>query len=48
MYWGVVACMATSSRVAAEKVTHVDVMMNLVTGLAAYWVAELNRILREG
>jgi aminoglycoside phosphotransferase (APT) family kinase protein len=47
MYWGVVACMATSTRIAAEKETHVDVVMNLVTGLAVFWVAELNRILGE-
>ena len=48
MYWGVMACLATSTRLAAEKETHVNVMMNFVPGLAAYWVAELNKILREG
>ncbi|MGH8997987.1 MAG: phosphotransferase family protein [Acidimicrobiia bacterium] len=47
MYFAVVACYATASRVAAQKETHLDVMMNFVTGLAAFFVAELNKILRE-
>jgi aminoglycoside phosphotransferase (APT) family kinase protein len=47
MYWAIVACYATASRVAAEQASHVDVVMNFVSGLAAFFVAELNQILRE-
>lgn len=47
LYWGVIACGASSPRLAAERMTHVQVMLNFVTGLAAFWWAELNKILKE-
>lgn len=36
MYWLVVACSATGPRVAAERMTHLDVMMNFLSGLGAW------------
>lgn len=47
MYWAVVACCSTGPRLAAERMTHLDAMMNLVPGLGIFFIGELNRILRE-
>jgi hypothetical protein len=42
-----VACSATATRVAAEQMTHLDVMMPFVTGLGMFFANELNKILAE-
>ena len=47
MYWAVIACSGTAPRLAAERMTHLDTMMNLVPGLAMFFIGELNAILRE-
>lgn len=47
MYWAVVACCGTGPRLAAERMTHLDTMMNLVPGLGMGFIGELNAILRE-
>jgi aminoglycoside phosphotransferase (APT) family kinase protein len=47
MYWAVVACCSTGPRLAAERMTHLDAMMNLVPGLGIFFIGELNAILRE-
>jgi aminoglycoside phosphotransferase (APT) family kinase protein len=47
MYWAFVACSATSTRVAQEQMTHLDVMMPFVTGLGMFFSNELNKILAE-
>lgn len=47
MYWAVIACCATGPRLAAERMTHLDAMMNFVPGLGMFFVGELNQILRE-
>jgi aminoglycoside phosphotransferase (APT) family kinase protein len=47
MYWAVVACCCTGPRLAAEHMTHLDTMMNLVPGLGMFFIGELNAILRE-
>jgi aminoglycoside phosphotransferase (APT) family kinase protein len=47
MYWAVIACSGTAPRLAAEHMTHLDTMMNLVPGLAMFFIGELNAILRE-
>jgi aminoglycoside phosphotransferase (APT) family kinase protein len=47
MYWAMVACSATATRVAQEQMTHLDVMMPFVTGLGMFLANELNKILGE-
>jgi aminoglycoside phosphotransferase (APT) family kinase protein len=47
MYWAMVACSATSTRIAQEQMTHLDVMMPFVTGLGMFFSHELNKILAE-
>ena len=47
MYWAMVACSATATRVAHEQMTHLDVMMPFVTGLGMFFSHELNKILAE-
>lgn len=41
MYWLVVACSATGPRVSAERMTHLDVMMNFLSGLGAWGLDQL-------
>lgn len=47
MYWAVIACAATAPRLAGERMTHLDTMMNFVNGLAAFFIGELNTLLKE-
>jgi aminoglycoside phosphotransferase (APT) family kinase protein len=47
MYWAMVACSASATRVAQEQMTHLDVMMPFVTGLGMFFANELNKILGE-
>jgi hypothetical protein len=47
MYWAAIACAGTGPRLAAEHMTHLDTMMNLVPGLGMFFIRELNAILRE-
>jgi aminoglycoside phosphotransferase (APT) family kinase protein len=47
MYWAIIACCATSPKLAADRMTHLDTMMNIVPGLGFYFVNELNAILLE-
>lgn len=44
MYWAVVALIATGPRNAAERMTHLDVMQNFLSGLGAYNTDLLNSI----
>ncbi len=45
MYWVVVATSASGVRIAEDRMTHLDVMMNFLSGLGASSMAELNRVL---
>ncbi|MCE4268393.1 phosphotransferase family protein [Rhodococcus qingshengii] len=44
MYWAVIALIAGGPRNAAERMTHLDVMQNYLSGLGAYYLAQLNEI----
>ena len=44
MYWAVVALVATGPRNAAERMTHLDVMQNFLSGLGAYNIDLLNAV----
>lgn len=44
MYWAVVALIATGPRNAAERITHLDVMQNVLAGLGFYNNDLLNRV----
>ena len=48
MYWAVTACSATGARIAEDRMTHLDVMMNFMGGLGASLIPELNRAITEG
>ncbi|KLL10682.1 hypothetical protein FrCorBMG51_16960 [Protofrankia coriariae] len=45
MYWVVVATSASGIRITEDRMTHLDVMMNFLSGLGASSMAELNRVL---
>ena len=47
MYWAVVALIATGPRNAAERMPHLDVMQNVLSGLGAANVDMLNDLLTE-
>ena len=44
LYWAAVALTATGPRIAVENQTHLDVMMNFISGLGAFNLAELDRV----
>lgn len=46
-YWAVVALYGTGPRVAVERQTSLEVMMNFLAGLGGFFISELNRILKE-
>jgi len=45
MYWATVACSGTAPRIADDGMTHLDVMMPFVSGLGAFFIAELTKVL---
>ena len=47
MYWATVACSATAPRIADDGMTHLDVMMPFVSGLGAFFIGELTKVLTE-
>ena len=47
MYWAVVALIATGPRNAAERMTHLDVMQNFLSGLGSYYLDQLNAIVTK-
>ncbi len=47
MYWAVVALIATGPRNAAERMTHLDVMQNFLSGLGAYYLDQLNAVVTK-
>lgn len=47
MYWAVVALIATGPRNAAERMTHLDVMQNFLSGLGFYYLDQLNAIVTK-
>lgn len=44
MYWAIVALLATGPRNVAERMTHLDVMQNFLSGLGAYNIDLLNAV----
>ena len=42
LYWAAVALIATGPRNAAERMTHLDVMQNFLSGLGALFIDHLN------
>ena len=47
LYWAAVALIATGPRNAHERMTHLDVMQNFLSGLGAYFIDNLNDIVTE-
>ena len=47
MYWATVACSGTAPRIADDGMTHLDVMMPFVSGLGAFFIGELTKVLTE-
>ncbi|MGE4426797.1 MAG: phosphotransferase family protein [Solirubrobacteraceae bacterium] len=44
-YWLLTACFATGVRIAEDRMTHLDVMMNFMSGLGASLVPGVNRLI---
>ena len=47
LYWAAVALIATGPRNAHERMTHLDVMQNFLSGLGSYFINDLNDIVIE-
>ncbi len=47
LYWAAVALIATGPRNAHERMTHLDVMQNFLSGLGTYFIDDLNDIVTE-
>ena len=47
MYWATIACSGTAPRIADDGMTHLDVMMPFVSGLGAFFIGELTKVLTE-
>ena len=48
LYWAAVALIATGPRNAHERMTHLDVMQNFLSGLGAAFIDDLNDLVTEG
>ena len=47
LYWAAVALIATGPRNAHERMTHLDVMQNFLSGLGSYFINDLNDLVTE-